>query len=177
MIDQIRYELKAIYDSCNTENEWVEKSKEVFIRLDNNYTWADNASINDWVHELYKSQPFVIEPKLDFEEIASVKTSYVTIHMAGDLTTAIQCAREYTYQKGACFQITPCEYVYTGGKESGITARVICYPRFPKADDVLLAEAQEFAFILAKKLCQKSFTIETSNNTIYFESTISLHGK
>lgn len=177
MLSQIRNELRAIYDSCSTENEWLEKSREVFNRLHNNYTEMDIDRISDWVQELYKTQPFIIQPKGDFEEIASVKTSYVTIHMAGDLDTAIQCAREYTYQKGACFQITPCEYVYTGGKESGITARVICYPRFPKSDEVLLAEAKEFAFVLAKKLCQKSFTIETSNDTIYFQSTNSLHGK
>lgn len=176
MLSQIRNELKAIYDSCKTENEWLEKSREVFNRLHNNYTEMDIDRISNWVQELYASEPFPKE-LAEFVEIASVRTSYVTIHMAGDLDTAVQCAREYTYTKGACFQITPCEYVYTGGKESGITARVICYPRFPKTDAVLLTEAQEFAFILAKKLCQKSFTIETSNDTIYFQSSNPLHGK
>ena len=112
-----------------------------------------------------------------YKEIASAKTSYVTIHMAGDYNTAVQCAREYTFNKGACFQIAPCDYVYTGGKESGITARVICYPRFPKTDEVLLEEATDFAYILAEKLCQKSFTIETSTDTIYFQSDKPLHGK
>ena len=112
-----------------------------------------------------------------YKEIAGCKTSYVTVHMAGDYNTAIQFAREFTFNKGACFQITACDYVYTGGLEAGITARVICYPRFPKTDEVLFAEAEEFAFGLAEKLCQKSFTIESSTDTIYYQSDKPLHGK
>lgn len=181
MISDIRRELKSIYESCKTENEWLEKSRETFNRLHNNYTELDIDRVASFVQELYDNQPFkkkiFAEFNPDFDLVASVKTSYVTIHMAGELETAIQCAREYTYEHGACFQITPCDYVYTGGKECGITARVICYPRFPKSDEVLLKEAQDFGFILAKKLCQKSFSIETSNETHYFQSNNPLHGK
>jgi hypothetical protein len=181
MISDIRRELKSIYESCKTENEWLEKSRETFNRLHNNYTELDIDRVASFVQELYDNQPFkkeiFAEFNPDFDLVASVKTSYVTIHMAGELQTAIQCAREYTYEHGACFQITPCDYVYTGGKECGITARVICYPRFPKSDEVLLKEARDFAYILAKKLCQKSFSIETSNETHYFQSNNPLHGK
>lgn len=176
MISTIRNQLKTIYDSCKTENEWIVKSRGVFNELRNQYTEIDIERVNHWVNEMYKSNPFALE-SIGFEQISSVKTSYVTIHMAGDYNTAIQCAREYTYRTGSCFQITPCDYIYTGGRESGITARVICYPRFPKTDEVLLLETQEFAFILAKKMCQKSFTIETSTDTMYFQSGNELHGK
>lgn len=112
-----------------------------------------------------------------YKEVARAKTSYVTIHMAGDYNTAIECVREFTFDEGACYQITACDYVYTGGRESGITARVICYPRFIKTDDELLDEAVRLAYLLAEKMFQKSFTIETSTDTIYFQSNNPLHGK
>lgn len=112
-----------------------------------------------------------------YKNVATCKTSYVTVHMAGDYDAAIQYAREFTFSHGACYQITACDYVYTGGKESGITARVICYPRFPKTDAELLEESTKFAFGLAEKLCQKSFTLETSTDTLYFQSDKELHRK
>jgi hypothetical protein len=112
-----------------------------------------------------------------YKEVSSCVTSYATIHMAGDYDTAIKTAREFTFEQGACYQITPCDYVYTGGKESGITARVICYPRFPKSDTMILSEATALAYKLAESLCQKSFSIETSTTTYYYESNKPLHGK
>lgn len=112
-----------------------------------------------------------------YTQVAVCKTFYVIVHMAGDYDTAVQYAREFTFETGACFQISSCDYVYTGGKEEGITARVICYPRFPKTDKVLFNEAESFAFGLANKMCQKSFTIESSTDTIYYQSENPLHGK
>ncbi|AMM43741.1 hypothetical protein FDG95_gp176 [Pectobacterium phage vB_PcaM_CBB] len=112
-----------------------------------------------------------------YKEVARCKTSYVTIHMAGDYDTAVTCARNFTFEEGACYQLSQCDYVYTGGKEAGITARVICYPRFPKTDEQLMDEATRFAYMLAEALCQKSFSIESSNETIYFQSNKPLHGK
>ena len=112
-----------------------------------------------------------------YKEVARCKTSYVTIHMAGDYNNAVQCARTFTFNEGACYQLTECDYVYTGGKESGFTARVMCYPRFLKTDEQLLDEATRFAYLLAEVLCQKSFSIETSHDTIYFQSNKQLHGK
>jgi hypothetical protein len=112
-----------------------------------------------------------------YKEVNSCDTSYVTIHMAGDYDTAVKTTREFTFEQGACYQISPCDYVYTGGKESGITARVICYPRFPKSNDELLEEAKSLAYKLAEALCQKSFTLETSEKTYYYQSNKPLHGK
>lgn len=105
------------------------------------------------------------------------KTFYATIHIAGDVSVAEQFSREYTFVKGWCVQITPTTYVYTGGKEDGMTIRVICYPRFPRPDDEILQEVSDFAAVLANKLCQMSYTIESSTNTYYYESTDPLHVK
>ncbi|WPK19543.1 hypothetical protein [Salmonella phage SD-1_S14] len=68
-----------------------------------------------------------------------------------------------------CVQLIPCEYIYTGGLESGMCARIIQYPRFPKEEVYLNRDVLNYAKGLAEELCQKSFTIERNNDTIYYE--------
>ncbi|AFA44298.1 hypothetical protein RaK2_00025 [Klebsiella phage vB_KleM_RaK2] len=108
---------------------------------------------------------------------AQVDTMYWNIHIAGDLAAAERFCTEYAFQKGWCTQIYPCKYIYTGGQESGIVARIISYPRFVKSFDIQNDEVVEFAKEMAKYLCQKSFTIENKNSTTYYESDNPLHGK
>lgn len=102
-----------------------------------------------------------------FTSSALCDTSYATLHMAGDINHARQLIRKFC-DKGACIQLTPCDYIYTRGLESGFTARVINYPRIPKGEDGILDEVTELGKYLGEQLCQKSFSIETSNKTYYF---------
>lgn len=105
------------------------------------------------------------------------KTYYCTLHIAGDYNTAIKATREYTYRTGSCFQLYEAKYIYTGGLEDGIVARVISYPRFDKHPSIIFSEVLEYSKFIANELCQKSFTIETSDNTFYYESSNELHKK
>lgn len=108
---------------------------------------------------------------------AQVDTMYWNIHIAGDLAAAERFCTEYAFQKGWCTQIYPCKYIYTGGQESGIVARIISYPRFKKSFEIQNAEVIDFAKKLAERLCQKSFTIENKDTSTYYESDNPLHGK
>lgn len=95
------------------------------------------------------------------------ETAYATLHMAGDINHARALTRKFV-MRGACVQLAPCDYVYTGGVESGFTARVICYPRFPKTLEDLTHEAVALGDFLAEELGQVSFSVETSEKTYYF---------
>lgn len=114
---------------------------------------------------------------MSFEIKNTVPTFYANIHVAGDYDTARAACREITYTFGFCFQIHKVDYIYTGGEESGLLIRVINYPRFPRDPEEITNLVTEFGKIIATKLCQKSFTVETSTDTMYFESDHKLHSK
>lgn len=115
--------------------------------------------------------------EIKYKKHSECNTNYYTLHIAGDYDVAKQYTREFTFQKGACIQLTKVDYCYTGGLEEGLTARIIAYPRFCKDSESLYNECLEYANGLAQKLCQKSFTIEGKETTVYFESNNELHKK
>ncbi len=102
------------------------------------------------------------------EMVKTTKSFYATIHMAGDIHLAKNVAQQWA-MKGACVQFSPVTYVYKGGREEGFTARFINYPRFPKEESEIYSDACELAERLIDALGQLSYTIETTNNTFYFE--------
>lgn len=107
---------------------------------------------------------------MSFVQINEVETFYANIHVAGDYDVARSACREIAYGFGFCFQLHKVDYVYSGGEESGLLIRVINYPRFPRTPEEITKLTVEFAKIIADKLCQKSFTVETKTDTMYFES-------
>lgn len=107
--------------------------------------------------------------ELDYELRGTVKSYYATIHIAGDVPTAEAFLRKLA-MRGACYQVTPCNYIYTGGAESGMTVRVMQYARFLKDEQEIFDAVYEDALLLAKELCQTSFSIETSYNTMYYQA-------
>lgn len=108
-----------------------------------------------------------MESPVEFNLEAGCKTLYATLHMAGDYSHAKALTRQFV-MRGACFQLTACEYVYTGGVEQGFTARVMAYPRFPKSQSELTGEAIGLGQFLAEKLGQVSFSVESWDTTYYF---------
>lgn len=112
-----------------------------------------------------------------YKEVNSVPTKYWNIHMAGDIQTAKTFTRDYTFKLGWCVQLYSCDYIYTGGLEAGIMARVISYPRFEKDFDTLDKEVYYYAMQLAEAMCQKSYTIENNKTSTYYESDNPLHKK
>lgn len=98
------------------------------------------------------------------------ETHNVKIFIAGDYADAQRVCREFCFNYGACVTVTPTEYVYTGGQESGVIIGFINYPRFPKSLDDILDQAQELAKELCYQLYQKSYTIEGPSETIWFSN-------
>lgn len=74
------------------------------------------------------------------------------IFIAGDLNRIRDICSEYC-EKGLCVSITPNEYIYTHGRETGAVVGLINYPRFEKTT----AEIKECAIDLANQLIVKAW--------------------
>ena len=103
-------------------------------------------------------------------------TFWAKIYMAGDLNTIEQVCREWC-MKGACVTVTPTNYIYTMGEESGAEIGFIHYPRFAKdqtkvatmeTKKQILESAEELGQELLEKCYQGSFTIMTPDDTFFF---------
>lgn len=91
----------------------------------------------------------------------------VTIFIAGDKKTAKQVCRKWCMENGDCVTVEPIDYIYTGGAESGVRIGWINYPRFPKSHEEILSKARSLAELLAKELCQHSYSITTPEKTYW----------
>ena len=98
-------------------------------------------------------------------EWVSVPTFWAYIHLAGDIEVAKQVCREDCYQEGLCVTVEPCEYIYTGGQETGYVVRLINYPRFPSTPDRVLGRAKSLAIKLMERSFQHSALVITPINT------------
>ncbi|UAT28897.1 hypothetical protein PP753_gp61 [Dinoroseobacter phage vB_DshP-R7L] len=91
------------------------------------------------------------------------------IWMAGNYANAEEICRRFC-ERGMCVSISPANYIYTGGEESGFVVTLINYARFPKSP----VRLKEISFELAMDLCvglhQQSFTIEGPEETLFFSS-------
>lgn len=90
------------------------------------------------------------------------------IHIAGDLDRAREIVREFCYERGDCYALTACDFIYTGGLEAGLCVSRINYPRFPEDPDLIFARVQALAASLCVGLYQKSYSIEGPHQTHYF---------
>lgn len=101
------------------------------------------------------------------KETNAVDAYFATIHMAGDINHARQICRRFV-MSGNCVQLTPCEFIYTGGLEAGFTVRFMNYARFPREQDEIDSHALQLACQLCRELYQLSFTIETPYTSTYY---------
>ncbi len=97
-------------------------------------------------------------------------TYYARIYIAGDYREAMNLCREYV-QRGLCVTVTPTEYIYTGGQQSGVIVELINYPRFPADKNEILKQAQGLAEVLRDRLFQRSYSIMTPETT-YWSSVL-----
>ena len=97
------------------------------------------------------------------------KTYWVKIYIAGPIWLIEQVCREYVL-KGGCVTITPTNYIYTMGEESGAEISLINYPRYPKDNpqEDLLLEAIELGGLICERCAQGSFTVMTPHDTHFF---------
>jgi len=103
---------------------------------------------------------------------AGVKVSStfeVKIYIAGSYSKAVEICAQYCNSVGLCVTVTPTEYVYTYGRESGVIIGLMNYPRFPTT----LEELEKIACKLAEwhlipGLAQGSFSVVTPSRTIWW---------
>ena len=90
-----------------------------------------------------------------------------TVFIAGDVQTARESLRRQCFEEGLCVTLTPTEFVYTAGLESGVAVGLVNYPRFPKAPDEIKARAVKVAERLMGDLCQWSALVVTPAETVW----------
>lgn len=96
----------------------------------------------------------------------------VKIWMAGNVADAERVCRQYCWEAGLCVTVTPTNYIYTGGSQSGFVVGLINYARFPvEESSELLQKAEELAKRLMTDLYQMSCSIETPTDSYYYERT------
>lgn len=105
---------------------------------------------------------------MTFKQINSVAPMFYTIHMAGDIIDARRVCRNFVME-GACVQLAPCQYIYTGGMEDGFTIRIMHYARFPSERQRLQGQAERLAELLAEGLSQLSYSIESDIDCRYYQ--------
>jgi hypothetical protein len=98
-------------------------------------------------------------------DIKTEPTFRADIWIAGDLDTIRRTCREYTLAIGLCVTIEPCEFVYTGGLETGARVGLLNYPRFPKTPADVSASARALALTLIESCCQTSVLIADDEKT------------
>lgn len=101
-------------------------------------------------------------------KVVKSETCVVTVYVAGDLHTARESLRRQCLDEGLCVTLTPTEFVYTAGMESGVAAGLVNYPRFPKSAAVVIDRACRVAERLMADLCQHSALVVAPTETVWF---------
>ena len=78
---------------------------------------------------------------------------------------------EFVNDIGDCVTITPTEYRYVDGSESGVVVGYIQYPRFPRTEKEIKNRALSLAENLMKGLNQFRVTVTTPNHSYMLENT------
>jgi hypothetical protein len=105
-------------------------------------------------------------------EVKTCPTYWARIYMAGNLAEAERICRAHCYSVGLCVTLNPTEYIYSAGQESGFVVGLINYPRFPATPEEIDAKAEVLAGLLRVALSQRSFTIQTPNETRWFTQAL-----
>lgn len=99
--------------------------------------------------------------------IKEEKTFTATVFIGGDLQEAKTCIRRFCME-GLCVTVMPTTFIYTAGAEEGIAVGLINYPRFPKSSDEIWETAIRLGMVLMDALCQRSFSVVSSDKTHWF---------
>ena len=100
------------------------------------------------------------------------KSETVRLWIAGSASRAEEALGEWCRLNGACFSITPCTYVYSGGQEEGVEVGLINYPRFPKNRSEMLQRMRQVGELLCVRLNQRSYTIDDGHTTEWYSETL-----
>lgn len=95
------------------------------------------------------------------------RTFTADIYIAGDLHTIRDVCKEYC-MRGLCVTVTPTEFIYTGGAESGAVVGIKQYPRFPKDENELMDTAEDLAYYLVGACNQQSCMVVGQDFTEWY---------
>lgn len=104
-------------------------------------------------------------------KVKRCETAWAKVYIAGSVPTLEQVCREFCLD-GCCVTVTPTNYIYTFGEESGAEIGLIHYPRFPKgagAQEQITRQATNLGFAMMYRCHQGSFTVMDPEMT-YFHS-------
>lgn len=106
----------------------------------------------------------------DLRSMKTTNTHEVKIYIAGDLNTIEATCRNFCLS-GLCVTVTPTNYIFTGGSETGACIGLINYARFPRLAPEITSLALDLARLLLEKCCQRSCSIVTPDETHYLENS------
>ena len=99
-------------------------------------------------------------------------TFYCDIFIAGDIAVIKQICRKHCLEVGLCVTVTPTDYIYTGGEETGAIIGLINYPRFPEDTHKIILKATLLGRLLMEGCYQKSYSITMPGKTIRYSREI-----
>lgn len=97
----------------------------------------------------------------------TVPTIQVSIYMAGDIQQCKQVLRKECFCEPICVTVEACDYLYTGGEESGFRVGLVNYPRFPSDLETLRRRAILLAEVLISRLHQWSALVVAPDRTTW----------
>jgi len=97
------------------------------------------------------------------------KTHQVKIFIAGDLDQIRKTCRIYCLC-GLCVTITPTEFIYTGGMETGVEIGLMNYARFPDEPFKIDEHAMNLARQLMADCFQRSCSVVTPTESHYLQN-------
>lgn len=89
------------------------------------------------------------------------------VYLAGDFAEIRGAVRAFCSNEGACFSISPANYVYSGGEESGAVVTLISYARFPKSPKDLHDKITRLAHHLLEACHQSSLSLVTPEGSYW----------
>lgn len=101
--------------------------------------------------------------------MSTVPTYQVAIYMAGDPDTAKRYLRRYCYEIGLCVTVTPTDFIYTGGEETGFVVGLLSYPRFNQLRATIREHATQIARALIVECCQRTALVVDREETTRIE--------
>lgn len=100
------------------------------------------------------------------ETIKSAPTFVATIYLAGEYADAKRLCREFVAE-GLCVTVTPTEFIYTDGAESGVAVGILNYPRFPTIPCAIKERAIRLALHLRAGLFQRTALVRFDDETVW----------
>lgn len=97
----------------------------------------------------------------------SAPTATVEIYIGGTLERCAEVLAERATIVGACWSVEPVEFIYSGGRETGVVVRSINYPRFPSDQETLMSKACDLARHLIISLHQSSCSVVGPTETVF----------